>query len=120
MTCCNGGLIPHFTKDLKAACKPINARSETAASLGMLCGALERCRCLVAMLDTKQLYAIDRKDGALMAFAGVWKAGADQRARPLRSSAILTTTGNASVQALHDRMSVILEDEHWPVCWASR
>jgi len=34
------GLVPHFTKDLKAARKPINARSETAASSGMFRGAL--------------------------------------------------------------------------------
>ena len=57
------GLIPHFTKDLKAARKPINARAETVASSGMFRGALERRRCLVhadafyewrAMPDGKQ------------------------------------------------------------------
>ena len=41
------GLVPHFTKDLKAACKPINARSETARSSGMFRGALAARRCLV-------------------------------------------------------------------------
>ena len=34
------GLIPHFTKDLKTARKPINARSETAGTSGMFRGAL--------------------------------------------------------------------------------
>jgi putative SOS response-associated peptidase YedK len=33
------GLVPHFTKELKAARKPINARSETAATSGMFRGA---------------------------------------------------------------------------------
>ena len=34
------GLIPHFTKDLKTARKPINARSEIAGTSGMFRGAL--------------------------------------------------------------------------------
>lgn len=85
------GLVPHFTKDLKAARKPINARSETAASSGMFRGALEQRRCLVhadafyewrAMPDGKQPYAIARKDGAPLAFAGVWEGW-----RPRRRSA---------------------------------
>ena len=41
------GLVPHFTKDLKTARKPINARSETAATSGMFRGALAARRCLV-------------------------------------------------------------------------
>jgi putative SOS response-associated peptidase YedK len=61
------GLVPHFTKDLKAARKPINARSETAAGSGMFRGALASRRCLVpadafyewkAMTDGKQPYAV--------------------------------------------------------------
>ena len=41
------GLIPYFTKDLKAARKPINARAETAGSSAMFRDALARRRCLV-------------------------------------------------------------------------
>jgi putative SOS response-associated peptidase YedK len=41
------GLVPHFTKDLKAARKPINARSETAGASGMFRGVLVSRRCLV-------------------------------------------------------------------------
>jgi putative SOS response-associated peptidase YedK len=41
------GLVPHFTKDLKACKRPMNARSETAASSGMFRGALAARRCLV-------------------------------------------------------------------------
>ncbi len=70
----------HFTKDLKAARKPINARSETAATSGMFRGALAQRRCLVsasafyewkAMSDGKQPYAIARTDGEPLVFAGV-------------------------------------------------
>jgi len=36
--------VPYFTKDLKKARKPINARSETVATSGMLACAAERNR----------------------------------------------------------------------------
>ena len=41
------GLVPHFTKDLKKATRPINARAETVASSGMFRGALASRRCIV-------------------------------------------------------------------------
>jgi putative SOS response-associated peptidase YedK len=76
------GLIPSWTKDLRAARKPINARSETAGSSGMFKAALAQRRCLVpvnafyewkVMPDRKQPYAIARTDGTPLAFAGVWE-----------------------------------------------
>jgi hypothetical protein len=41
------GLVPYFTKDLKKARKPINARSETIATSGMFREAFAKRRCLV-------------------------------------------------------------------------
>ncbi len=41
------GLVPYFTKDLKKARKPINARSETVATSGMFREAFAKRRCLV-------------------------------------------------------------------------
>ena len=73
------GLIPHFTIDLKAARKPINARSETAGTSGMFRGALASRRTIVpceafyewkTMADGKQPYAIARRDGAQLAALG--------------------------------------------------
>ncbi len=64
--------MPHFTKDLKTARKPINARAETVATSGMFRGALAQRRCLVladafyewrAVANGKQPYAIARQDG---------------------------------------------------------
>ncbi len=123
------GLIPHFTQDLKAACKPINARSETVAASRMFRGGLERRRCLVpadafyewrAMSDGKQPYSIGRKDGAPLAFAGVWEGWRGPDGEAFCSFAILTTTANATMQTLHDRIAVILEEEHWPVWLGER
>jgi len=117
------GLVPHFTKDLKAARKPINARSETAASSGMFRGALASRRCLVpvdafyewkAMPDGKQPYAIARRDGAPMAMAGLWEGWRAPDGEVMRTFAILTTAANATMSVLHERMPVILEPEAWP------
>ena len=65
------GLIPSWTTDLKQARKPINARSETAATSGMFKAALAARHCLVpanafyewrTMQDGKQPYANARQD----------------------------------------------------------
>ena len=117
------GLIPSWTKDLKAARKPINARSETAGSSGMFKAALEARRCLVpvdafyewrTMPDGKQPYAIARRDGAPLAFAGLWEGWRSLDGEGIRTFAILTTAANATMAQLHERMPVVLEPETWP------
>ena len=105
------GLVPHFhTGALKAARRPINARSETAAGSGLFRGALAARRCLVpadafyewkAMADGKQPYAIARADGTMLAFGGVWEGWRGPDGETVRSFAILTTRANAAMQALH-------------------
>jgi putative SOS response-associated peptidase YedK len=116
------GLVPHFTTDLKACRQPINARSETVAQSGMFRGALQARRCLVpadafyewkAMADGKQPYAIARRDGQPMVFAGLWEGWRAPEGEVWRSFAILTTAANAAMRALHERMPVILEPAGW-------
>ena len=72
--------MPHFTKDLKTARRPLNARAETVATSSMFRGALASLRCLVpagafyewkSVADGKQPCAIARTDGAPLAFA-IW------------------------------------------------
>lgn len=117
------GLVPHFTKDLKTARRPINARSETAGTSGMFRSALAARRCLVpadafyewqAAADGKQPYAIARTDGAPLAFAGLWEGWRSPDGTVLRSFAILTTSANTTMRVLHERMPVILEAADWP------
>ena len=117
------GLVPHFTKDLKACKQPINARSETIGS-GMFRGALAARRCLVpadafyewkAVTDGKQPYAIARTDGAPLAFAGLWEGWRDPAGEVLRTFTIATTAANDDMAGLHARMPVILEPGNWPV-----
>jgi putative SOS response-associated peptidase YedK len=117
------GLVPHFTKSLAQARRPINARAETVATSGMFRGALAQQRCLVPadafyewqVLDgAKQPYAIARRDGQPMAFAGLWEGWRAPDGEVLRSYTIITTTANATLAALHERMPVILEPADWP------
>ncbi len=117
------GLIPSWTKDLKAARKPINSRSETAGGSGMFGAALEARRCLVpadafyewrTVPDGKQPYAIARRDGTPLAFAGLWEGWRGPDGEVVRTFAILTTGANAIMSRLHSRMPVILEPDAWP------
>jgi putative SOS response-associated peptidase YedK len=117
------GLVPSFTKDLKAARKPINARAETVASSGMFKVALAKRRCLVpaaafyewkTMPDGKVPHAIARADGAPLAFAGIWEGWRSPDGDVLRTFAIITTEANVQMAALHNRMPVILEAKDWP------
>jgi putative SOS response-associated peptidase YedK len=117
------GLVPHFTKDLNTARRPINARAETVASSGMLRGALAARRCLVpadafyewkAMPDGKQPYAIARADGSPLAFAGLWEGWRSPGGETLQTFTIVTTSANAEMSRLHDRMPVVLEQIDWP------
>jgi putative SOS response-associated peptidase YedK len=41
------GLVPHWTRDIKAAGRPINARAETVAEKPTFREALRRGRCLI-------------------------------------------------------------------------
>jgi putative SOS response-associated peptidase YedK len=116
------GLVPYFTKDLKKATRPINARAETASASAMFRAALAKRRCLVpadafyewkSLPDGKQPYAIARADGAPLAFAGIWESWRDPDGEILRSFAILTTAANADMAPLHTRMPVILEEDDW-------
>jgi putative SOS response-associated peptidase YedK len=74
------GLVPYFTKDLKKARKPINARSETIATSGMFKEAFARRRCLVPAPvyyewrddpGGKTPFAVARVDGDPVALAWI-------------------------------------------------
>jgi putative SOS response-associated peptidase YedK len=118
------GFVPAFTKDLKTARRPINARAETVASSGMFRAAFAKRRCIVpaaafyewrAEPGGKTPFAIARADGDPLAFAGIWEGWRSPDGEILRSFAIVTTTANMQMSALHERMPVILERADWPV-----
>jgi putative SOS response-associated peptidase YedK len=118
----NWGLVPHFTKNLKAGRKPINARAETVASSFMFRGAFAQRRCLVpadafyewkTLSSGKQPYAIARNDGQPVVFAGLWEGWRGPEGQVLRTFTLLTCAANETMRVLHERMPVILEAQDW-------
>lgn len=116
------GFVPAFTKVLKEARRPVNARAETVATSGLFRAAFAKRRCIVpaeafyewqAGAAGKIPHAIARADGNPLAFAGIWEGWRRPEGDSLRTFAILTTTANAGMSALHDRMPVILEADDW-------
>jgi putative SOS response-associated peptidase YedK len=116
------GLVPHFTKDLKQARKPINARAETVVSSGMFARAFAARRCIVpagvfyewrTVGATKQPYAIARADEAPLAFGGIWEGWRSPDGEVVRTFAIITTAANREMSALHPRMPLVLEQSGW-------
>jgi putative SOS response-associated peptidase YedK len=114
------GLIPHWSKDKGR--QPINARAETVATTGLFRQAFARRRCLVPArlfyewdqsTTPKQPYAFARGDGTPLAFAGLWESWRDPDGELVRSFAIITTTANATLRPVHDRMPVVLEQADW-------
>jgi putative SOS response-associated peptidase YedK len=116
------GLVPNWAKDPKLVRQPINARAETAATSPMFRDALLRRRCLVpadvfyewqATEDGKQPFAIARTDGQPMVFAGLWEGWRGTDGTVMRTFTIVTTSANATLRPLHERMPVVLEPPDW-------
>jgi putative SOS response-associated peptidase YedK len=114
------GLVPHWSSSTKPTFNSINARAETVATTRAYRDAWQAGRrCLVPFdlfyewqavpgSDAKQPYAIARKDRAPLGMAGLWEGKRLDGDAVLRSFTIITTTANASLASLHERMPVIL------------
>lgn len=111
------GLIPHWAKDEKIGYRMINARSETVAEKPAFRGALARGRCLVwadgfyewqRQGKAKQPYRITLHDGGAFLMAGLCAQWQGPDGVVIPSFTILTTTPNALMAPIHDRMPVIL------------
>jgi len=118
------GLVPYFTKDLKKARKPINARSETVATSGMFKAAFTKRRCLVPAPayyewrddpEGKTLFAVARVDSDPVVFAGIWEDWRSPDGEELHTFSTITTDVNRQLAAIQDRMPVILEKTDWPL-----
>jgi putative SOS response-associated peptidase YedK len=123
------GFVPSWAKseggrDPSLGLKMINARVETVAEKPAFRRSFERYRCLIvadgfyewrrAPAGPKQPFHITRDDGDPFAFAGLWSIWHREDGTKLRSCTILTTTPNAAIAPLHDRMPVILERDAEP------
>lgn len=125
------GLVPSWARDASVGSRMINARAEGIDGKPAYRSALSRRRCLIpadAFYEWQRRtrrdgspagslpYAIHRRDGQPMAFAGlweVWRHPADPDATPLWTCAIVTTSANELMAPIHHRMPVVLAPADW-------
>jgi putative SOS response-associated peptidase YedK len=116
------GLIPPWVKDPRQFSTLINARGETASEKPAFRGAMRHKRCLVpadgfyewtGAPGRKRPHLIRRRDGGLLAFAGIYEHWLGADGSELESMAILTVATNGAVARLHERMPAILPPEHF-------
>ncbi|MGL5448349.1 MAG: SOS response-associated peptidase [Rhabdaerophilum sp.] len=123
------GFIPSFVKDEKEFPLLINTRSETAYEKPSFRNAIRRRRCLFVAdafyewmkLDPKgkfkRPYRIFRPDQPL-AMGGIYETWHSRDGSEIDTCAILTTSANGMLSAVHDRMPVILDPEDFDA-WLS-
>lgn len=110
------GLIPFWSKEPKGI---INARVETIDEKASFAESFERRRCLI-LADgfyewerhgkIAQPYYFQMDDEEPFTFAGIWDQWRSGE-RTITSCAIITTTANALLATIHNRMPVILRSE---------
>jgi len=110
------GLVPHWSREEKPKYSTINARAETVAEKPTYREAFKRKRCLIPATgfyewrregDQKTPHHIRLPEGGLFAFAGLWDHW-DKEGASFDSCSIIVTGANETMQPIHDRMPVIL------------
>ena len=121
------GLVPRWAEG-SGGTRWINARAESVSSKPAFREAFECRRCLipadgfyewVQQGARKQPYWIHHGQGGLLGFAGLWERWQSPAGEALEAFTILTTTPNALVAPLHDRMPVVVDPEAW-TAWLDR
>jgi putative SOS response-associated peptidase YedK len=133
------GLLPVWAKDLKVGYRMINAKTEnlmTSKAYGPLVGKF-RHRCLIVAdgfyewmkaedpKQPRQPWRFTVDGGEPFAFAGLctrkpWEDASERGVDPdgyLYSATIITTTPNAVVKPVHDRMPAILPSAEAEAAW---
>jgi putative SOS response-associated peptidase YedK len=107
------GLVRPGSEDSKA---PINLPLESVRKGAMRATFRER-RCILPLTGfyewrragkASQPFNVRRKDGRVLAVAGLWDRLEGGSLEPLESCLVLTTAANGVVRPIHDRMPVIL------------
>jgi putative SOS response-associated peptidase YedK len=120
------GLIPHWAKDESIGYKMINARAETITEKPSFKTLLPSKRCIVPASGYyewqqtegkgKQPFYIHDADDEYLPFAGLYTTWKNPEGTEIHSFTIITTEPTVNLQAIHNRMPVILEpkaEEVW-------
>ena len=112
-------LVPHWAKELSSKFPTFNARSEGIETKASFRDSFKSKRCLVpassywewkkASDGGKDPYCIHLPDREVFAFAGLW---AYNKTLDVTSCTIITAAADPAIESVHDRMPVILEEDH--------
>ncbi|MFA7248274.1 MAG: SOS response-associated peptidase [Dehalococcoidia bacterium] len=115
------GLVNWWEPSRREGAKHINARAETIESRRPFRDAFQATRCIVPAdgffewvgeEHERRPFWFHRPDRGVFAFAGLYvEARLHAEAAPMTTFTIITTTANATVAPIHDRMPVILADD---------
>jgi putative SOS response-associated peptidase YedK len=116
------GLLPPFVKDPKKFPTLINARFEEVLQKPSFRNAMRWRRCLIPAdgfyewtgpKGKRRPFHLRPREPRLIAFAGLYERWQDPQGGEVDTVAILTCPANGTVAALHDRMPVVLDPEHF-------
>ena len=111
------GFLPAWAKEAKQAV--VNARSETAFEKPFFRSAMRARRALMPAdgfyewkteAGGKQAILFEQASGGPFAFAAIWERWVHPESGPVDTVALLTTSANATLSPIHDRMPAILRD----------
>jgi putative SOS response-associated peptidase YedK len=115
------GLIPHWAKDESISYKMINARAETITEKPSYRGLLPSKRCIVPASGYyewqvtgekgKQPFYIHADAGEYLPLAGLYDVWKNPEGIEIQPFTIITTQPTVNLQAIHNRMPVILEPD---------
>ena len=115
------GLVPFWSKELWVKRPLINARAEGIEAKPSFRGRVRHRRCIVPASGFyewrrdeagKRPYFVRPAEDAVFALAGIWDRWEGRQGEVIESVAIITTSANELMQSIHDRMPVVLEEEH--------
>jgi putative SOS response-associated peptidase YedK len=116
------GFIPGWVKDPKDFPLIINIRSETAREKASFRAAIQRRRALMpadGFYEWQRLgresrpFLLRRPDRAVFAFAALWETYMSSDGSEIDTVALLNTTANGVIAAIHERSPVILPPDQF-------
>ena len=117
------GLVPSWAKDASVGARMLNARVESLTEKPAFRKAATSRRCLVPAdgwyewsprtgAPGKQPWFMTPADGSVLAFAGLWEVWGRGDDR-LYTCTVVTSPAVGALQAVHDRMPLVLPRERW-------